>query len=317
MKKSIFVFIDGIGIGRPDDNNPFYTGHSRIFNYYQDDFKDLNKLIIKKGCLFSLDAGLGVHGLPQSATGQSAIFTGVNTPRLLKKHLFGFPNKELRKLLFHNNLLLFLKQKGLSVEFHNCYPGFADELTHGCLKVGREGEFIYSERNELIQRAVKMISVTTIMALSIRQRFHNLQDLVKGKTIYQEFTNILLQKKFPDVPVFSPQQSAHILLDRLSDMDFILYEYFQTDKAGHKQDKDFAREIVSNLDIFISELVMNLDRHRVNLFITSDHGNFEDLGSNKHTLNKVPFFVYAEQFPADDLHSLVDIYPFVIRQVLA
>ena len=40
---------------------------------------------------------LGIEGLPQSATGQTALFTGINAAQLLGRHLFGFPNQPFRR----------------------------------------------------------------------------------------------------------------------------------------------------------------------------------------------------------------------------
>jgi hypothetical protein len=38
-----------------------------------------------------LDASLCVPGLPQSATGQAALLTGLNAPELMGRHIEGFP----------------------------------------------------------------------------------------------------------------------------------------------------------------------------------------------------------------------------------
>lgn len=46
-----------------------------------------------------LDAILGVSGLPQNATGQTSLLTGVNAQALLVKHLNGFPNAKLREII--------------------------------------------------------------------------------------------------------------------------------------------------------------------------------------------------------------------------
>ena len=46
----------------------------------------------KQVSLLALDAGLGVEGLPQSATGQAVLLTGVNIPAELGYHYGPKPN---------------------------------------------------------------------------------------------------------------------------------------------------------------------------------------------------------------------------------
>ncbi len=66
--KLIFVFIDGFGLGNEDaGQNPLYAAAAPNL------LRFLNSRYI-----FPTDATLGVKGLPQSATGQTTIFTGVN-----------------------------------------------------------------------------------------------------------------------------------------------------------------------------------------------------------------------------------------------
>ena len=69
--KTIFLFVDGLGIGPDDpDINPLAVGR----------FPVLEKMIANA---IPLDACLGVAGLPQSATGQTALLTGINAPKTM------------------------------------------------------------------------------------------------------------------------------------------------------------------------------------------------------------------------------------------
>ena len=88
----LFLFLDGIGLG-PDepDSNPFahadmpnlmgLLGGRRLVRYTVND--PANPLITDQATLLSLDTTLGVHGPPQSASGQAAILTGLNIPAIL------------------------------------------------------------------------------------------------------------------------------------------------------------------------------------------------------------------------------------------
>ena len=90
LKKSIlFFFVDGFGLTNDNENNPISNFKimnnldSNMFYTTNNDKKDY----IKKGenwILKPIDACLGVDGLPQSATGQSSIFTGENTAKAFR-----------------------------------------------------------------------------------------------------------------------------------------------------------------------------------------------------------------------------------------
>jgi len=116
----IFIFIDGLGIGENDlRKNPFAQNRIKLFNFFQSD--SFPKKIPYDGIVKPIDAQLGVPGLPQSATGQAALFTGINAARLLNKHLSGFPNKALRQLLEKHSIHVKLKNMGKRPAFINVY----------------------------------------------------------------------------------------------------------------------------------------------------------------------------------------------------
>ena len=60
------------------------------------------------------DASLGVRGRPQSATGQTALLTGLNAPQLLGEHYGPRPNAQLREMLQGETLFTarWLRQAG-------------------------------------------------------------------------------------------------------------------------------------------------------------------------------------------------------------
>ncbi|MBL8994706.1 MAG: metalloenzyme, partial [Spirochaetia bacterium] len=120
--KFVFIFIDGVGVGPSrTETNPIAQLGSSLFPM------DLRLLETAElpfdGIAKAIDANLGVPGLPQSATGQSTLFTGVNTPKMLGYHLFAFPNKEIRSLLYRQNILKDLRTMGKDAVFINAYPG--------------------------------------------------------------------------------------------------------------------------------------------------------------------------------------------------
>ena len=74
-KNVILLFIDGVGIGDNEpDFNPCAYSETGIFNSVP---------FHLGGFILGLDANLNTDGLPQSATGQTAIYTGTNTANSL------------------------------------------------------------------------------------------------------------------------------------------------------------------------------------------------------------------------------------------
>lgn len=92
LRHLLLFFIDGLGIGADDPEinpcchpslNLFRQCHTGIFP----------RPTASEGLVMGLDANLGMEGLPQSATGQTSLLTGVNGARLLGRHLNAFPTR--------------------------------------------------------------------------------------------------------------------------------------------------------------------------------------------------------------------------------
>ena len=103
----LVLFFDGIGIGEDDaGRNPFAAIDARRL-------APLAARELDDGSLFrALDATLGIPGLPQSATGQTTLLTGVNAARVLGRHQTGVPGPTLRPILERESLFLKLVQAG-------------------------------------------------------------------------------------------------------------------------------------------------------------------------------------------------------------
>ena len=107
----IFIFIDGFGLGERDAvRNPIHAADTPALDY-----------IFSKYGVIAADASLGVPGLPQSATGQTAIVTGVNAPMLLGRHLNAQPSVTLKKVIYEDNIFKRLIKAGRTVTNANVY----------------------------------------------------------------------------------------------------------------------------------------------------------------------------------------------------
>jgi len=288
----VFIFIDGLGIGKRDKRyNPCTASFIKYFNSFDD--KDRTAPVPFNGIATGVDANLGVKGLPQSATGQTALLTGINASKALGRHLNGFPNQKLRDILADHSVLKQLTLKGYKATFINAFrPPFFD----------------YNPFD-----IIRHLSVTSVANLYAKLPFFNLDDLRARNCIYQEFTNEHLQKKGFDVPIFSPEEAGTILAHQSKKFDFCLYEYFQTDRAGHSQDMNWATEELRKLELFLDALLTLLDLSETLVIVVSDHGNIEDLSFKGHTTNPAMTILWGPQTKTyvQKLHSITDLTPLV------
>lgn len=290
MKNSVILFfIDGLGIGRKEASNPLYINDNLapLAN-----FQNEKTSVYMDGSLIPTDACLGVEGRPQSASGQTSIYTGINASKILGKHKQGFPNEKLRELIKIHSIFLQLKQKGIKPNI------FANTYTP-----------------EFFENKPRWKSATTCSVEAADMRFCKIPDLLGRKSIFHDYTNDYLIEKGFDVPKFSPIDAAKILTDLSKSYRFILYEHFITDKIGHAQDFEWAEKHLPELAEFIRETLKLINLKKTTFILTSDHGNIENLSIRNHTLNKVPTIVWGrnKNSISKKIKDLTDITPAIIQ----
>ena len=166
----VFLFIDGVGLRAPAPDNPVNP----------EVCPTLCRLIAQHSV--PVDACLSTPGLPQSATGQATMFTGVNAPVFMGRHCEGFPGPSLRKKIEENNLFLQLKARGKRVRFADAY--------------------LIESADELAARRFK--SVTTVMALTAPDVVSTTDDLIDDAAVMQDLTRETIQDRYPEIPVITP-----------------------------------------------------------------------------------------------------------------
>jgi hypothetical protein len=279
--KFIFLFIDGVGVKEPASDNPVNPEVCPV----------LCRLIRRHSV--SIDACLETEGLPQSATGQATMFTGVNASKFMGRHCEGFPGPALRDMVAGNNLFLELKKRGKKIKFADA--------------------FSVESADELEVRRFK--SVTTVMALSVPESISTISDLADDNAVLQDLTRETIQDRYPDIHIIDPEDAARHLFDLARGYDFTLFEYFQTDVAGHSMDYERACAVLREYDAFLSTLIRYTTAAGITLVMTSDHGNIEDMSERGHTRNPVPFIAFGpgeEQIRAK-VKSLVDVTPALLE----
>lgn len=300
----IMVFVDGLGLGDRSDANPLvFSGTPFLTRLLEGGqlIADRAGFAGRWATLVAVDSVLGVEGLPQSATGQAALFTGFNAPRLVGGHLSGFPNERLRRLLRRRGIFGQLQKSGYACTFLNAYrPPFFEFLRSGL--TGR------------------LFSCSTLITYYAGLPFRSLEDLAGGEALYMDITNFLLQKIGFAVTEISPGEAGRRLAQLSAPYDFALFEHFLTDLAGHAAERDEAERIVRTLDAFLESAVEYLDLENTLLILTSDHGNFEDLSHRRHTARPVPGLLVGppalRRALAPALRGLTDFLP-AVRAALA
>lgn len=287
----LFVFVDGLGIGPSGPSNPLSA------------LKEGPLAAVGGGAplgegfrLMAADACLGIPGVPQSATGGTSLFTGVNAPARNGGHAQGYPNTGLKKIIAREGVLRKARERGARVDFANAYtPAFFD-------------------RGKTRHR-----SVTTVTAESAGIRLKRLEDLRRGEAVYRDFSNRILRDGGHDVKLLSPE-AAGARLGRLAKMrDLLVYEYFQTDIVGHRGTLDDARALAAELNRFLAAALDVLDPGEDAFILSSDHGNIEDMENSSHTLNPVPILLWGkglEEWPSGGGGpSICDVAPGILSLV--
>lgn len=286
------IFLDGVGIGPKDQAvNPFAKVSGRIFPVSHQQAQTT----IFDGIVIPTDACLGVPGLPQSATGQTALFSGVNAAQHLGMHLSGFATQSIIAILQQENVFVKVLQRGKTAAFANAY--------------GREFFLLPAKVR------ARITSVTTAATLTAGLPFLLTEDILLGRSLYHDFTNAALNKRGYDFPLFSPDFAGKQLARLSQEYDFCLYEYFLTDRAGHLGDLQLAVSEVEKIETFLIAVLEQTDLQSTVVLLCSDHGNLEDMNVTGHTMNPVPTIIWGNvpHELTESIHSLTDITPFILQ----
>jgi len=294
--KVIFLFVDGLGVGPAAEENPFTSIRlpfieERLGGRFNQEIPPFHR---QDEAFFLADARLGVEGLPQSATGQTTIFTGQNAAACMGRHVSGFPLARLRRLLEEGNLYTWLQEQGKRCTFANAFtPAFFQ------LRTTRRG----------------WVSCSTRAAWAAGLPLRTMTDLMANRAVFHDLTRFWLHQRLAEteVPIITPREAAQHLLALVESYDFVFHEFFLTDVAGHGRDADMLSFVMRQYDQFLQALDEERPRD-VTLFLTSDHGNCEDMSVKTHTLNPVPAWIIGPGAARlrHAIRDLTDIAPSVL-----
>lgn len=238
---------------------------------------------------FSLDATLGVDGLPGTATGQTTLLTGHNASAVMGRHVQAYPGPRLRGLIDEGGTIFSrLSQAGRRPALLTAYP-----------PGGRETAVRYAARvaGAPIGRAAGKVQLPP--------HLHAPQDGTVGAARVAHLV----------------RRTAALVATMAAPYDLAVVETDLCDRAGHLREgrEGVQRRAVAYLDAFVAALRWALAPADV-LVVTSDHGNAEELLHRGHTRNRVPVWRIggAEQgATAPQGRDLTAFAPWLERLVLA
>ena len=300
----LFIFLDGIGLGENNpETNPFARAKMPNLNRLLDGrslLKDAAPFHGEHASLLAVDPAVGVKGLPQSATGQAILLTGINIPAELGYHYGPKPNPEVAAYLKEATLFSRFVKEGRTAALLNAYPPrYFDGIDSG-------------------KRLYSSIPLSVINA-SLPLFRHD--DLFAGRALSADFTGEGWRTMlgFRDAPVMDASLAGQKLAALAKEYDFSLFEYWASDYAGHKQQMDNAIELMETFDSVLGGLVEAWDDDGL-ILVTSDHGNMDDLSTRKHTPANVPALVIGNKTARDEftrhMKDLTDIAPAIWKTVM-
>jgi 2,3-bisphosphoglycerate-independent phosphoglycerate mutase len=300
----LFIFLDGIGLGGENPNkNPF----ARVEMPNLQDLLAGQSLLLKtapyegeRTTLLALDACLGVEGLPQSATGQATLLTGVNVPEALGYHYGPKPNQAVAEFLRNDNIFIRLQNKMRSASLLNAYP---------------PSYFNAIESGRRLYAAIPLAVTSAGIPLNTMGELNN------GQALSADFTGQGWHDHlgFTETPVYTPRQAGEHLSTLARNYDLALFEFWLSDYAGHQQDMEAACAMLESFDQVLAGILQTWDDQEGLILITSDHGNMEDLSTRRHTTNPVPGLLIGDQQLRNsfihELYDLTGISPAILRLV--
>lgn len=302
--KVLFIFLDGIGLGANDlEVNPLARAKMPNLNTLLDGrllLKESAPFIGERGTLLAIDPAVGVDGLPQSATGQAMLLTGINVSAEIGYHYGPKPNPEVAAYLNNGTLFSRFVKAGKRTALLNAYPSrYFDGID--------SGKRIYS--------SIPMAVTKAGMNLFTQN------DLLGGRALSADFTGKgwRTMLSIPDIPVMDPHQAGRKLASLAMSFDFSLFEYWASDYAGHKQQMDTAVGLMETFDSVLGG-VMDAMNDELLVLVTSDHGNMEDMSTRRHTAADVPVLVIGERAARDEftrgMKDLTHIAPAIWKTVM-
>lgn len=293
----LLIFLDGVGIGPSDPRvNPFFaTELPNLTAMLGGDLPTLAQPEIRGpgARSFPLDACLGTPGIPQSGTGQIALFTGLDAPALFGRHFGPWPPVRLRPRLEKENFLVRAVDGGATAAFANAYP---------------EG---YLET-----RDSRRVAVPPLAARAAGLLTRHAEALASDEAVASEILNDgwIEHLGLGDLPRVTAEEAGATLARIAGRHDLTVYAHYHTDQAGHRSGMEGAISALRRVDAFLGGIVERRAESALTV-VVSDHGNIEDVRGG-HTRNPALGLAIGRDVDTLELPSaLTEVAEFVLARV--
>ncbi|MBX3000961.1 MAG: alkaline phosphatase family protein [Caldilineaceae bacterium] len=299
MRRVIFLFLDGVGVGADEAAiNPLAAARMPTLAALMDGYPPTlrtGRFAAAHAHFIPTDAHLGVAGRPQSATGQTAILTGINAPARLGEHYGPRPDQRVRAILDEASLFARLNRMDLPAYFCNAYP---------------ERYFA------AVDRGKRLLSAVPYAAQVGGQNLLTVDDLRARRALSATFTTEGWRTElgYTDVPLTTAAENGAQLWRIAQDYRFVFFEHWLTDYLGHHRNHAAAVENFDQFDGFLAGLLAAADLDETMIIVGSDHGNVEDCSDRKHTDNPALTLLLGagRDTYADRIHRLDDFAPVIV-----
>lgn len=308
----LFLFLDGVGLGANDpQTNPFARAEMPHLLRLLDGQRMVQTADLptesERASLTALDACLGVPGIPQSATGQAALLTGLNIAALVNGHDGPKPSPQVARFLHQNTLFTSLRDAGKIAALLNAFP---------------PRYFASLESGYRLPGAIAMAVRAAGFPLKTQA------DLFAGQAISADLTAQGWRGHLgiPDTPLLTLEQAGLRLAHLACQVDFAIFEFWLSDVVGHRQDMPAAVTLLDTFDQMLGSLLAAWNDTDGMILLTSDHGNLEDLSTRRHTTNPVPLLLVGalknrraflsrlqEEKPAGSIPDLSGVTPTILN----
>jgi len=327
-RRLLFVFSDGVGLGPADPAvNALAAARLPTLRALLDGAAPLAEaapLPARAATLLGLDATLGVDGLPQSGTGQTALLTGADAPRLFGRHFGPWVPVALRPVVARDSILARAARAGHSIAFANAYPEELLALAGEWAESGRAGasgapapDAPALDRDALARLPGPLRAGPPLAALGAGALTRHTPALERGDAVASEIVNDGWREHLrrASVPVVTPERAGRNLAAIAATHDLTLFAHYATDAAGHRRELAPAIAAAERLDAFLGGILAALPAD-VLLLLASDHGNLEDCRAG-HTRNPALFLAVGAGHDAfsGGQRRLTDVAPRVLAWI--
>jgi 2,3-bisphosphoglycerate-independent phosphoglycerate mutase len=299
----LLVFLDGVGIGAADaDRNPFVRARLPTLRRLlggrlpvADELDAAGRIESAAAIVVAADATLGVAGVPQSGTGQTALLTGRNAPAAYGRHFGPWVPTGLRAMLAADNLLSLAVSSGARAAFANAYP---------LASIAADA------------RIFRRPAAPPLAARAAGVLVRDLAELARGEAVASSITNERWRERLGDALAEVDAAEAGRRLARIAaGAEVTLFAHYDTDYAGHRGGMDGAVAALERVDAFLGGIVDALAADAL-LVVASDHGNLEEVGEG-HTLNPVPVLLAGagRGEVAAEVRDIAGVVPVVARML--